>query len=234
MTAKHLATSLTIVTAGNAIGKLPRRPAFQPSDKLVKQRGIGTNKHVMESPSIVASIRRFVIAGGPGSGKSTLLQALAQAGEICYEECSRVLIREQLARAGDLVPWGDLQAFAHECSERMRAQIAASSRPGRCFFDRGLPDLIGYLRHRGQAAPDAWRIASSAYAPRVFFAPPWREIFVNDAERPQSFAEAQELSVHIRRAYLDCGFQVIDLVKGTVNERRQQILKHLDNQSSSS
>jgi predicted ATPase len=178
------------------------------------------------------SIQRFVIAGGPGSGKSTLLQALSQAGESCHQECSRVLIREQLARAGDLTPWGNLVAFAQECSERMRAQIAADSPPGRYFFDRGLPDLIGYLDHGGHAAPDAWRSASAAYTSPVFFAPPWGAIFINDAERPQSFAQAQALSIHIRRAYLDCGFEVIDLVKGTVSERRQQILEHLDDQLS--
>jgi len=95
-----------------------------------------------------------VIAGGPGSGKSTLLQALAESGEICYEESSRVLIREQLAQAGRLVPWGDLSAFAQECSERMRAQLTDSARHRRCFFDRGLPDLIGYLSHGGRSAPD--------------------------------------------------------------------------------
>jgi predicted ATPase len=172
--------------------------------------------------------QRIVIAGGPGSGKSTLLRALADSGEICYEESSRVLIREQLARAGLLVPWGDLPAFAQECSERMRAQLADSARHGRCFFDRGLPDLIGYLSLGGHRAPDAWRAASRAYASAVFFAPPWREIFVNDAERPQSFAEAQELSAHIRRAYLDCGFHLIDLVKSSVADRLRQVLQHLD------
>jgi predicted ATPase len=172
--------------------------------------------------------QRIVIAGGPGSGKSTLLRALAESGEICYEETSRVLIREQLARAGRLVPWGDLSAFAQECSERMRVQVADSARHGRCFFDRGLPDLIGYLSHGGQSAPDAWRTASRAYASAVFFAPPWREIFVNDAERPQSFAEAQELSAHIRNAYLDCGFHLVELVKSSVADRLRQILRYLD------
>ena len=172
--------------------------------------------------------QRIVIAGGPGSGKSTLLRALAESGEICYEETSRVLIREQLARAGRLVPWGDLSAFAQECSARMRAQVADSARHGRCFFDRGLPDLIGYLSHGGQSAPDAWRTASRAYASAVFFAPPWREIFVNDAERPQSFAEAQELSAHIRRAYLDCGFRLIELARSSVAERLRQVLRYLD------
>jgi predicted ATPase len=172
--------------------------------------------------------RRIVIAGGPGSGKSTLLRALAESGEICYEESSRALIREQLARAGRLVPWGDLPAFAQECSERMRSQLADSAPHGRCFFDRGLPDLIGYLKHGGHRAPDAWRAASRAYASAVFFAPPWREIFVNDPERPQSFAEAQELSVHIRRAYRDCGFHLIDLVKSSVHDRLRQVLQYLD------
>jgi predicted ATPase len=172
--------------------------------------------------------QRIVIAGGPGSGKSTLLRALAESGEICYEESSRVLIREQLARAGRLVPWDDLSAFAQECGERMRAQLTDSARHGRCFFDRGLPDLIGYLSHGGHVAPDVWRAASRGYACAVFFAPPWREIFVNDAERPQSFAEAQALSAHIRRAYLDCGFHLIELPRSSVAERLRQVLRYLD------
>jgi predicted ATPase len=172
--------------------------------------------------------QRFVIAGGPGSGKSTLLHALAAAGEICYEEASRVLIREQLAQSGRLLPWGDLPGFAQECSARMRAQLAASAQHGRCFFDRGLPDLIGYLSHGGHSAPDAWRTASRDYAPVAFFAPPWREIFVNDAERPQTFDEAQELSTHIRRAYLDCGFRLVDLVAGPVSNRLEQVMGCLD------
>jgi predicted ATPase len=170
---------------------------------------------------------RFVIAGGPGCGKSTLLQALAASGEICYEEASRVLIREQIARAGQLLPWSDLEGFAQECAERMRAQLADSAAQGRCFFDRGLPDLIGYLSHGGRRAPDAWAAASRAYAPVVFFAPPWREIYVNDAERPQTFDEAQALSAHIRRAYLDCGFTLIELVKSSVPDRLRQVLQHL-------
>jgi predicted ATPase len=174
--------------------------------------------------------QRIVIAGGPGSGKSTLLRALADTGEVCYEECSRVLIREQLVIAGSLVPWRDLPAFAQECSRRMRTQLADSARHRRCFFDRGLPDLIGYLTHGGRSVPDDWREVSRAYSTTVFFAPPWREIFVNDAERPQTFAEASELSAHIRRAYQDSGFRVVELIKSSVSERRRQILDCLGTQ----
>ena len=62
----------------------------------------------------------------------------------------------------------------------------------------------------------------------VFFAPPWREIYVNDAERPQTFAEAQDLSAHIRRAYLDCGFRLVELVTGSVADRLGQVRNFVD------
>ena len=71
------------------------------------------------------------------------------------------------------------------------------------------------------------RAASRAYAAPVFFAPAWREIYVNDAERPQTFAEAEGLSEHIRRAYLDCGFPLIDLVKSSVTDRLRQVIQQL-------
>jgi predicted ATPase len=180
------------------------------------------------SPMQAIAPGRIVIAGGPGSGKSTLLRALAESGERCYEESSRVLIREQLATSGQLLPWADLWAFAQECSARMQAQLRDSTQQRRSFFDRGLPDLVGYLNHGGRSAPDIWRDASRAYAATVFFAPPWREIFVNDSERPQTFAEAQALGAHIRLAYEDYGFHVVELVKSSVADRRRQVLNYLE------
>jgi predicted ATPase len=170
---------------------------------------------------------RYVIAGGPGSGKSSLLDALSRSGEICYPEISRELIREQRSIGGRLLPWADLGGFAAECATRMREAIRESMVHSRCFFDRGLPDLIGYLAHGGRTAPLDWREASRAYAREVFFAPPWPEIFAQDAERPQTFEEAEALGAHVRRAYLDCGFSVIELVRGTVPERLAQVRAHL-------
>ncbi|HEY0802997.1 MAG TPA: AAA family ATPase [Steroidobacteraceae bacterium] len=171
---------------------------------------------------------RFVIAGGPGSGKSTLLHALAASGEICHEEDARVLIREQMSQGGGALPWDDLGAFAEGCGERMRAQLQQCTHAERCFFDRGLPDLIGYLNHGGGEAPQPWRAASRGYARTVFFAPPWRDIYVNDPERPQTFAVAQALSAHIRLAYRDCGFRLIDLSMASVADRVRQVLHFLD------
>lgn len=171
---------------------------------------------------------RFVISGGPGTGKSTLLEALAGTGEVCYPEVSRQLIREQMRHGAPLLPWNDLAGFARECVARMRAQIADSARHARAFFDRGLPDVAGYLRHGGAAPFGALRQDSRAYAPVVFFAPPWREIYVNDNERPQSFEESVALSVQIRRTYAEYGFVVVDLELAGVQQRVRQVQRFLD------
>jgi predicted ATPase len=157
------------------------------------------------------------------------LDALAGCGEICYPEVSRQLIREQMLHGASMLPWNDLAGFARECVERMRAQIADSATHARAFFDRGLPDVAGYLRHGGAAPLGALRQDSQAYAPMVFFAPPWREIYVNDSERPQSFEEAVALSAHIRSTYAEFGFVVVDLDRASVPERVRQVQRFLDN-----
>lgn len=172
--------------------------------------------------------QRFIISGGPGTGKSTLLAALASSGEVCCEEVSRQVIREQKAQGGRLLPWFDLTAFAHECVARMKMQLAETRQHQRVFFDRGLPDVVGYMRHGGLVPPVALRAASRAYSPWVFFAPPWREIFVNDTERPQTYDVSVALSEQIRLAYSEFGFRVIELERTSVDGRVEQILEQVD------
>jgi predicted ATPase len=164
----------------------------------------------------------YVISGGPGAGKTTLLAALHQAGFAAVEEASRALIQEQVALGSGVVPWRDLGGFAELARARMVAQHAAASpHAGPVFFDRGLPDLLAYLEVAGQPVPAATRAAVAAhrYQTPVFLAPPWPEIYVNDAERWQTFAEAEALYHALRRTYQALGYPVLDLPKTSVAER---------------
>src|SRR4051812_35237756 len=175
---------------------------------------------------------RVIISGGPGTGKSTLLDGLKATGELCFPEVSRDLIREQFRTGGSLLPWKDLAGFAAECAERMGAQLAASSPSRRAFFDRGLPDLIAYLRHGGCAPFDRLHCKSRQYTPIVFLAPPWREIYVNDAERPQSYLESVALHPQIVRAYRECEFDIQVLPCVPVASRVHFVLTRLTARSS--
>ena len=164
----------------------------------------------------------YVISGGPGAGKTTLLAALRRAGFRGVEEAARQLIQEQVALGSALVPWLNLGGFAELARARMVAQHAeASQHAGPIFFDRGLPDLLAYLEVAGQPVAAATRgaVAAHPYRAPVFLAPPWPEIYVNDTERWQTFAEAEALYHALRRTYQALGYPVLDLPKAPVKER---------------
>ncbi|MBF0586909.1 AAA family ATPase [Prosthecochloris sp. N3] len=168
------------------------------------------------------SLRRYVITGGPGAGKSTLLQALAAAGYHCYEEASRRLIREQMAARSGVLPWLDMGAFAALALDAMKEQHDdAAEVGGTCFFDRAIPDVFGYLMHAGLEVPQDYLslFASCRYEPVAFLLPPWREIFVQDRERPQTYSESEELYEALREVYGSLGFRLVELPRASVAER---------------
>ena len=131
--------------------------------------------------------RLHVVTGGPGSGKSTLIEALAAAGIATSAEVGRAIIKEELAAGGTALPWVDHRAFAERMVVREVAAHQAALASGRAVvLDRGVPDVIGFLRVSGLDVPPHIDAAARAcrYNPRVFIAPWWPDIFTTDASIP--------------------------------------------------
>ena len=167
---------------------------------------------------------QFLISGGPGAGKSTLLAALQEQGYAGVEEASRVLIQEQVALGSGLVPWQNLAGFAELALTRMVAQYEqARQRGGVTFFDRGIPDIIAYLEVGGIPVAEMYHDAATQYRyhPAVLMAPPWPAIYVNDAERWQTFAEAEQLYRALSRTYQHLGYRLVELPLSAVTNRVQ-------------
>lgn len=164
----------------------------------------------------------FVVTGGPGSGKTALIQALAKAGFATMPEAGRTIIRDQRAIGGEALPWADRSAFAEAMlTWEMRSYREAEGRSGPVIFDRGMPDVAGYLRLCGLPVPaHAVRAAETfRYEKRVFLAPFWPEIFERDTERRQDLEEADATCAAMVEVYGLFGYDLIALPKASVAER---------------
>ncbi len=171
--------------------------------------------------------RFFVLTGGPGAGKTTLIEALKARGYATTEEAGRGIIREQSEAGGTALPWIDPERFAERMFEwELRSWRGAERRPGPVFFDRGLPDTIGYLRLEGVQAPawmmeQAWRLR---YNGCVFIAPPWHDIYGVDEERRQSWDVAVRTHDIMAATYTEFGYDLVELPRASIADRADFVL----------
>jgi len=175
--------------------------------------------------------RFFVITGGPGSGKSALIDALQSAGYARSVEAGRGIIQDQVAIGGSALPWNDPALFSEMmlCWE-MRSYRLAELEAGPIFFDRGVPDVLGYLRLMNLPAPDYVQKAANLfrYNQRVFIAPPWQEIFRQDHERKQDFQEAVRTYDALVATYTELGYTLVEIPCIPVADRVRFLLSNLD------
>lgn len=169
-------------------------------------------------------LERYIITGGPGTGKTSVLDELKKAGMAVCNEKARQVIKEQLRAKSQMLPWKDVAGF----SGLVVGSILEDSREGESMlFDRGIPDVIGYLRHAKKPVDlNDYRhsILQMNYHQTVFFAPPWEGIYQQDTERKEAYEDSVAISKKIKQAYLDLGFELIEIPKVSVTARATFIL----------
>ena len=103
------------------------------------------------------------------------------------------------------------------------------SRLDSVFFDRGIPDTLGYARLIDLRDDKFIRNACDPYRyePIVFLAPAWKEIYETDSERKQDFAEAERTCVLLAQIYRECGYEVLEIPKAAAQERAEFVVKHV-------
>ncbi|WP_423414292.1 AAA family ATPase [Hyphomicrobium sp. B1] len=173
--------------------------------------------------------RLVIVTGGPGSGKSSLVSALADAGFRTMPEAGRGIILDQVAIGGAALPWADRNAFADlmlSWDLRSYREAQAAAETGIVFFDRGIPDVIGYLQLSGLPVPPQVQRAAEKfrYNDRLFIAPPWPEIFTQDSERKQTIEEAEATYHAMADVYTGLGYELVTLPRLPVAERAAFVL----------
>lgn len=155
----------------------------------------------------------YVVTGGPGFGKTQLIDELRRSGYYCSNEFARDLIEEQILSGGEILPSGNARLFQHEVLKRRVEFFESVPDYSIAFADRGIVDQLAFARYKGFGSPENL-IRSAAkyrYARIVFVTPPWKEIFVNDPIRKESFEEAVKIHQQIIETYEDLNYTIIEL-----------------------
>jgi len=164
----------------------------------------------------------YIITGGPGAGKTTLLNELLKNGYSCIPEAARVIIKEQVATAGDALPWKDTVQYSQLMLNRS-IDLYLATPPGIHFFDRGIADTLAYARliHIPVTAGMEDAVSRFRCNKKVFLLPPWEEIYQTDEERKQDFAEAVRTHDVLAATYSDYGYELISVPRLSPHERAQ-------------
>lgn len=173
--------------------------------------------------------RRVVITGGPGFGKSSIIDELERRGYRVFHEVARQIIDRALATNAQATPWNDVDVFSQQVLEGRTDHYDIALPRAWSFFDRGIPDIAAFLMADGKPIPENiyQSCLEKSYHSVVFITPPWKEIYVNDEARPQSFDYAVKVHEAIMESYSRYGYTLLLLPKMSINSRADYVLKAL-------
>lgn len=172
----------------------------------------------------------YIITGAPGTGKTSLINELKTRGYIGLEEVPRKLLKDKVAEKLGISPFENLKEFAELVFDKMYEQVISIPVNDHVYFlDRGLPDVFGYLQNSNIQIPEEYytKLKMCTFNKLVFVCSPWKDIYINDPERPYLFDETIELHKQLVLIYEQFDFEIVELPKGSLTLRADFIEQKL-------
>jgi predicted ATPase len=169
----------------------------------------------------------YVITGAPSSGKTTLINQLAQQGYSIAHEVARDYIQglltnhytlEDLKRKNSQLQ-RDILAVALKRERRLKTQQLI-------FFDRGTVDSLGYFNYYQLEAQHIKHGCERLRYKKIFYC--HQLPVVDDHIRVEDTNTAIKIGRSIYRAYVNQGYQMIDLPAVSVEQRVKLILSQIE------
>ena len=174
--------------------------------------------------------QKVVITGGPGTGKSTVIAAL-QNQYRCMPEVSRSVTRDAQKQGIDQLFLHDPLIFSELLLKERINQYEAAEKfaDETIFFDRGIPDVMGYLDYLEVEYPEQFRKESlERRYDRIFMMPPWKKIYQTDSERYESFDQSLLIFERLKSTYSTLGYHFEIIPEASVENRIEFILNAIE------
>lgn len=171
-----------------------------------------------------------VITGGPGTGKTTIIDKLIEDNYSCFSEISRQVTLEARKQGIEQLFLEKPLLFSELLLEGRKKQFleAQNLDTNVVFLDRGIPDILAYMHYIGDSYPSFFDVACKEHKYyKIFVLPPWEEIYVSDEARYENYEQAKLIYDHLVETYTKYGYELIDVPKGTVEERIKFIFENL-------
>jgi len=174
--------------------------------------------------------QKVVITGGPGTGKSTVIEKLTQLEFTCMPEISRIITKGAQEKGIDQLFLKDPLLFSKlllegRIDQYNKAEVTSEQI---VFFDRGIPDVFGYLNYLETDYPEIYIDQSHKYRyDKVFMMPPWKGIYKTDNERYESYEQSLVIYEHLILAYKKIDYPVVIVPEGSIATRTEFILNSL-------
>jgi predicted ATPase len=169
----------------------------------------------------------YVLTGGPCAGKTTTIDELARRGHPVLAEPARLIIDEKLG-AGHTIQEivGDPVVWLPSVVRRAFEQEQQVPKDELFFFDRALPDSLAYYKLAQLPMDDFFREALVLSEYRKVFLLDMID-FKNDEGRSETPEQAMNLHAAIREAYLEHGYEIVNVPVMPIDERADFILASL-------
>jgi len=174
--------------------------------------------------------QKIVITGGPGTGKSTVIEELIQLQYTCMPEISRKITLDARQKGIEQLFLKKPLLFSQLLLDGRENQFYQAEEKNKeiVFFDRGIPDVHGYMNYLGVDYPQNYieKSMKLRYS-YVFMMPPWQKIYITDNERYESFEQSLAIHNHLKRTYLELDYKIVEVPTGTVQKRIKFILNKI-------
>ena len=97
------------------------------------------------------------------------------------------------------------------------------------FWGRSIIDVYGYCKLEGLEISDQLLKACTEikFSDAVFIFPPWKDIYLNDSERKQSFEQAINTYQVMVGCYRQFGYNLIEMPLDSIQHRLQFVMLNL-------
>lgn len=181
--------------------------------------------------------KRIVITGGPGTGKTSVISLLEQQGYYCFHEVVRNFTTKakqsadsEAFHSNPLTFVDDPFLFNQHILEARLSHFKAGEELEHnvVFYDRGLPDVLAYMRYFNQSYPEEFiRYCRDHRYDQLVVLPPWEAIYARDDERFETFDQAMEIHEELLNMYSEFQYTSLEVPIGSIEERANFIINNV-------